>query len=142
MSAEEAIHNTWTNDATLTALIPAAKFKTGWQEPEDDFVPEKKLLPFATLTRLEGDEVENTSSNTELATFSFRFDVWTDNLADTKKSVKRIKTLYRKYDAEWIDGKILNMTARPHSEARQADGVWHAAIEFEALTEETFSRSR
>lgn len=142
MSAENAIHATWEGDVTLTTLIPIAKFVTGWQEPEDEYTPTPDLLPFATLTRVDEIETENTSSNTELATVQYRFDVWTDNLADTKAAAKRIRTLYRKYDAQWSNGqkldKVLNMTARQPTEERQTNGIWHAAIEFDALTETNY----
>lgn len=140
MSADQVIHATWEGDTTLTALIPIARFVTGWQEPDDEFVPD--LLPFATLSRVDELETENTSSDTELAIVQFRFDVWTDNLADTKAAAKRIRALYRKYDAQWSNGKtidkVLNMTARQPTQERQVDGVWHAAVEFDALTESTY----
>lgn len=140
MSAEQVIHATWEGDLTLTDIIPASRFVTGWQEPDEEFIPD--LLPFATLARIGKPEKENTSSNTELATVRMRFDIWTESLSDTKAAADRIEALYRKYGAQWSDGqrlhKVLNMTFDDRTEERQADGVWHASLEADVLTERNF----
>lgn len=136
MSPEQAIHEVWSDNADLVAVIPAARFVTGWQEPPSEagtgeFVPE--LIPYAAL-EYAGEEDVETSSDSRFATILFRVHAWCEGLTDLRTARNLMEAMLDPLDRNWNDGGILSMTQGDVSQTRLSTGVWHLMMEYATRT--------
>lgn len=132
MSPEHAIHEAWSGSAALTAIVPSDRFVTGWQEPDEEFVPD--VIPYAALEHDGEEEVETTSSGTRLASATLRLSAWARDLAQLKELRRLVEGTFFNFRAAWDGGAVLNMTAMSVSETRLPRGMWRLTLEFATRT--------
>ncbi len=125
MSLEQAIHNRWAADASLPALLPAARFLTG-----PPLV--RPSLPWAMLAR-QGTKSREPGSHYTLEETELAFTIWDRGLAAAKAIAAAVQTGYDHAGFAFTSGQVLALRLTDQREAREADGVWRITLTFTAL---------
>ena len=84
MSLERALHELWSSDFGLTALVPAKRLFTG-------AAADGAALPYVVLTRQGNKPAARTSSGRTIDETAVRFTIWSPRL-DTAKRIPILNT--------------------------------------------------
>jgi len=127
MSLEQAIHNRWATDGTLSALLPAGRLFTGRAEGELE-------LPYAVLERQETKPSLRTSSGTTIDEVQLRITIWSVDL-DTAQSVAA--AVEQRFDGAdfTLFAAVRLMRRTNRREQIDADGRWRVELDFRAIEE-------
>lgn len=125
MSLEQAIHQRWANDVTLSTFLPAAKLYTGAARGNAD-------LPYVVLTRLRSEPTGRTSSGTELRRVAVRFDVWAANLEQAKAIGSAMRGVFNRQGFALSGGTCLVMQWDGETETAVENGAWHLTVDYVA----------
>lgn len=128
MSLERAIHELWSADFRLTALVPAGRLCTGAAAGPAE-------LPYVVLTRQGNKPSVRTSSGRAVDETAVRFTVWSMELDLAKRIAAEISRRFDRLDFERHGVRCLNIWRTHDAAALEADGIWRLPIDFVALNE-------
>jgi hypothetical protein len=125
MSLEAALHSRWAGDATLVALVPAAKFITG---P----ALSSPAVPYVTLRRLPLRGVLRTSSHT-VEDAAIQFHIWCDTLAVGVQIADAISARFERQSFTSDGTYVLRMRKLDQRQERFPDGIWELTVGYHVL---------
>lgn len=126
MSVENAIHQRWTADAALVALVPAERLFTG-------LALGSPALPYVVLERRSDTAATHTSSGASIARGVARFNIYSARRAEANQIASAIRARFHRSDFV-VDGvRVLNMQHAAREEERIADGACRVSIDYSLL---------
>ncbi|MHB1033230.1 MAG: DUF3168 domain-containing protein [Pirellulales bacterium] len=130
MSIEQALHQRWATGAPLAALVPPSRFWTGSARGRQE-------MPYVVLERVQTAPTARTSSGTVICETLVRFNVWTRDLDLGQEIARRIAARFEGAALATAEGAVLNMRRAKEDQRGEPDGVWHLALDYVVIHQET-----
>jgi Protein of unknown function (DUF3168) len=130
MSLAQTLHQMWSADAELSALIPPERFCTGRVPPSEE-------MPYCRLELPGGSEIQR-SRETFYEKRQIVFHVWSDTFDEGAAIAPQIRRVFASQEFDWETGGVTD--CRPHGPpaARQTAlpeiKAWETVVAFAAAT--------
>ena len=127
MSIQQAIHEHWSADAQLSALLPAAGLFTG-------FAPGGTVTPYAVLTHEDTTKRTHTSSRTRIDDVQLRIAICSTTLDEAKQMAELVRDRFDRTALTTAAGAVRMLQCTAQRE-EFADDRWSIRLDLTALYE-------
>ena len=128
MSLEQAIHQRWSDDPPLAALLPAERLLTG-------LAPAGTAVPYAVLTRESTRPRAHTSSGTRLDDVLVRITLHASTLDSAKRIASAVNLRFDRTTFPLSSGTVRLMQRVGLKEEVRDDAAWTLELQYSALVE-------
>jgi hypothetical protein len=125
MTLEQAIHQRWAADETLSGLLPADRVTTGRASDAS--------VPYATLVRGSSRTLLRTNAGDALDEVGLEIHVWHDDYDACLRIVAALKSAFDRSDFPLSEGRrVVQIRRRSDTPVQHPDGLWQWTITFVA----------
>jgi hypothetical protein len=133
MSALAAIHQFWSSNGTLTALVPADRVYSG-SPPLKDENNNPITRPYVSIMVESESDVQRTSSGRQVYREQLKVSTWHDSYDKAVEIDAVIRDQFNRRDFRFDRGRVLDIKCNERADTQDSDTlVWQIARTFNVL---------